>query len=90
LDHRKTVRADFAEIGSKTRDKSFRSPIKHLQLELNTMPETPRYDTKTTDNGDTLFGLGGQDWHTHTTTVRGNQTGKEYSSTNYDAAKSRD
>ena len=54
------------------------------------MSNSPRYDAKTTDNGDTLFGFGGKDWHTHTTTVRDNQTGKEYSATNYDTAKSRD
>lgn len=50
----------------------------------------PRYDTTTTDNGDVLFGLGGQDWHTHTATVRDNQTGKTYESTNYDAQTARD
>ena len=51
---------------------------------------SPKYDAKTTDNGDTLFGLGGKDWHTHTATVRDNETGKSYSATNYDENKSRD
>ncbi len=57
---------------------------------MSTNNETPKYDVTTVDNGSTLFGLGGQDWHTHTTTVRDNETGKTYSATNYDEGKSRD
>lgn len=49
--------------------------------------ETPRYDVETNDNGGVYFGLG---WHTHTTTIRDNETGKEYSNTHWEAKESRD
>lgn len=57
---------------------------------MSNQNNTPEFDVKTTDNGSTLFGLGGKDWHTHTVEIRDNSTGKTYSSTNYDESKARD
>jgi hypothetical protein len=49
--------------------------------------DTPRYDVTTEDDGGVYFGFGS---HTHTTTIRDNETGQEYTAINYDAQASRD
>ncbi len=48
---------------------------------------TPRYDVQTNDDGGVYFGFG---WHTYTTTIQDNKTGKQYTATKGDPKESRD